>query len=55
MNIKQIQSFSKFFVGDQFKKSGQCNFKSTDPLPLFAYWSLPLQKESQFTNIFTVA
>ncbi|XP_046447449.1 uncharacterized protein LOC124196410 [Daphnia pulex] len=46
------QSFCNNFVASQFQKKGQCRFKTTDPLSMNIFLSVPLQKNSKFTPIF---
>ncbi|XP_046636082.1 glutamate receptor ionotropic, delta-1-like isoform X1 [Daphnia pulicaria] len=44
-----LQTFSNNYVASDFKKTGKCRFKTTDPLTMARFWSLPLQKNSKFT------
>ena len=44
------QSFCNDFVARAFKKEGKCRFKTTDPITMDGYWSLPLQKDSKYTK-----
>ncbi|EFX79724.1 hypothetical protein DAPPUDRAFT_244347 [Daphnia pulex] len=45
----RLQTFSNNYVASDFKKTGKCRFKTTDPLTMAKFWSLPLQKNSKFT------
>lgn len=51
VHVHQLETPCKFFVASEFKKSGKCRFATTDPLPMSAFWSVTLQKNSRFTPL----
>jgi hypothetical protein len=50
--LYQPQSFCDNFVASQFQDKGNCRFKTTDSYSMTMYFSMPLQKNSEYTPIF---
>ncbi|EFX79723.1 hypothetical protein DAPPUDRAFT_103904 [Daphnia pulex] len=50
-----LQTISNDYVASDFKKTGKCRFKTTDPITSFQFWCLTLQKDNKFTPVFNVA
>ena len=51
-----MKSFCDTFVVNQYKKDGSCRYLTSDTLAVRSgFWSFPLQKDNQFTWIFSNA